>query len=223
MKNISSSAHFPSETVNHIGGNEMAEKKKKNNAETEEEKDLPVSEEETQTSVEEKAEKKEKKEKKEDKKEEKREENSEAAKESEELAKAKDMFVRLAADFDNYKKRAAAEKTALRGVVVADTVQMMLPILDNLERAVDAAAEEKSPLKDGVVMVLNQAKTSFENFGITSFGERGEKFDPEIHNAIMTCRDDELEPDTIAKVLQKGYKINDRIIRHALVQVVSEQ
>lgn len=201
----------------------MAEKKKKNNAETEEEKDLPVSEEETQTSVEEKAEKKEKKEKKEDKKEEKREENSEASKESEELAKAKDMFVRLAADFDNYKKRAAAEKTALRGVVVADTVQMMLPILDNLERAVDAAAEENSPLKDGVVMVLNQAKTSFENFGITSFGERGEKFDPEIHNAIMTCRDDELEPDTIAKVLQKGYKINDRIIRHALVQVVSEQ
>ena len=201
----------------------MAEKKKKNNAETEEEKDLPVSEEETQTSVEEKAEKKEKKEKKEDKKEEKREENSEAAKESEELAKAKDMFVRLAADFDNYKKRAAAEKTALRGVVVADTVQMMLPILDNLERAVDAAAEENSPLKDGVVMVLNQAKTSFENFGLTSFGERGEKFDPEIHNAIMTCRDDELEPDTIAKVLQKGYKINDRIIRHALVQVVSEQ
>ena len=219
MKNISSSAHFPSETVNHIGGNEMAEKKKKNNAETEEEKDLPVSEEETQTSVEENAEKKEKKEKKEDKK----EENSEAAKESEELAKAKDMFVRLAADFDNYKKRAAAEKTALRGVVVAETVQMMLPILDNLERAVDAAAEENSPLKDGVVMVLNQAKTSFENFGITSFGERGEKFDPEIHNAIMTCRDDELEPDTIAKVLQKGYKINDRIIRHALVQVVSEQ
>lgn len=223
MKNISSSAHFPSETVNHIGGNEMAEKKKKNNAETEEEKDLPVSEEEMQTSVEENAEKKEKKEKKEDKKEEKKEENSEAAKESEELAKAKDMFVRLAADFDNYKKRAAAEKTALRGVVVADTVQMMLPILDNLERAVDAAAEENSPLKDGVVMVLNQAKTSFENFGITSFGERGEKFDPEIHNAIMTCRDDELEPDTIAKVLQKGYKINDRIIRHALVQVVSEQ
>lgn len=201
----------------------MAEKKKKNNAETEEEKDLSVSEEETQTSVEENAEKKEKKEKKEDKKEEKKEENSEAAKESEELAKAKDMFVRLAADFDNYKKRAAAEKTALRGVVVADTVQMMLPILDNLERAVDAAAEENSPLKDGVVMVLNQAKTSFENFGITSFGERGEKFDPEIHNAIMTCRDDELEPDTIAKVLQKGYKINDRIIRHALVQVVSEQ
>ena len=201
----------------------MAEKKKKNNAETEEEKDLPVSEEETQTSVEENAEKKEKKEKKEDKKEEKKEENSEAAKESEELAKAKDMFVRLAADFDNYKKRAAAEKTALRGVVVADTVQMMLPILDNLERAVDAAAEENSPLKDGVVMVPNQAKTSFENFGITSFGERGEKFDPEIHNAIMTCRDDELEPDTIAKVLQKGYKINDRIIRHALVQVVSEQ
>ena len=201
----------------------MAEKKKKNNAETEEEKDLPVSEEETQTSVEEKAEKKEQKEKKEDKKEEKKEENSEAAKESEELAKAKDMFVRLAADFDNYKKRAAAEKTALRGVVVADTVQMMLPILDNLERAVDAAAEENSPLKDGVVMVLNQAKTSFENFGITSLGERGEKFEPEIHNAIMTCRDDELEPDTIAKVLQKGYKINDRIIRHALVQVVSEQ
>lgn len=138
---------------------------------------------------------------------------------NDELAEMKDKFLRLAADFDNYKKRTTAEKTALRGVVVADTVQMMLPILDNLERAV-AAAEDDSPLKDGVVMVLNQAKSAFESFGIESFGARGDKFDPEIHNAVMTCQDDELETDTIATVLQKGYKINDRIIRHALVQVV---
>lgn len=184
----------------------MSDKKKKKTEVTEDtEKDLPQSEAtpETEEKGEEKAE-------------------PENKKESDELAKAKDQFVRLAADFDNYKKRTEAEKTALRGIVVSDTVQMMLPILDNLERAVNAAADEDSPLKDGVVMVLNQAKTAFENFGITSFGERGDKFDPTIHNAVMTCQDDELEPDTVATVLQKGYKINDRIIRHALVQVVSE-
>ena len=178
----------------------MSDKKKKKNEVTEDtEKDLPQTEETTSET------------------EEKGEEKSET-----ENKKAKDQFVRLAADFDNYKKRTEAEKAALRGMVVSDTVQMMLPILDNLERAVSAAAVEDSPLKDGVVMVLNQAKTAFENFGVTSFGERGDKFDPTIHNAVMTCRDDELEPDTVATVLQKGYKINDRIIRHALVQVVSE-
>lgn len=185
----------------------MSDKKKKKNEVTEEEKEnLPEVEEATPEN------------------EEKGEETAEKEnkKEPDELALAKDRFIRLAADFDNYKKRTEAEKTALRGIVVADTVQMMLPILDNLERAVSAAADEESPLKDGVVMVLNQAKTAFENFGITSFGERGDKFDPTIHNAVMTCTDDELEPDTVATVLQKGYKINDRIIRHALVQVVSE-
>ncbi len=187
----------------------MADKKKKNE---EQEK----SEEEVIEDVEQKTEEDSSKEAKE---EEKKETKSD---EQDELAKAKDQFIRLVADFDNYKKRTEAEKTALRGIVVADTVQMMLPILDNLERAVDSAKDENSSLKDGVVMVLNQAKTSFENFGIKSFGERGEKFDPNIHNAVMTCQDDELEPETIATVLQKGYKINDRIIRHALVQVVSE-
>ena len=185
----------------------MSDKKKKKNEVTEDtEKDLPQTE-ETTSETEEKGEEK---------------SETENKKESDELAKAKDQFVRLAADFDNYKKRTEAEKAALRGMVVSDTVQMMLPILDNLERAVSAAADENSPLKDGVVMVLNQAKTAFENFGVTSFGERGDKFDPTIQNEVMTCRDDELEPDTVATVLQKGYKINDRIIRHALVQVVSE-
>ena len=107
-------------------------------------------------------------------------------------------------------------------MVVSDTVQMMLPILDNLERAVSAAADENSPLKDGVIMVLNQAKAAFEYFRVTSFGVWGAQFVGSIHSAGISCQDDELEPDTVATVLQKGYKINDRIIRHALVQVVSE-
>ena len=137
----------------------MSDKKKKKNEVTEDtEKDLPQTE-ETTSETEEKGEEK---------------SETENKKESDELAKAKDQFVRLAADFDNYKKRTEAEKAALRGMVVSDTVQMMLPILDNLERAVSAAADEDSPLKDGVVMVLNQAKTAFENFGVTSFGERGD-------------------------------------------------
>lgn len=136
-----------------------------------------------------------------------------------ELEEAKDKFIRLAADFDNYKKRTTAEKEGLRAVVVSDTVSAILPIIDNLERAL-AAATEKSPLRDGVQMVLDQAKVSFDGLGIISYGERGDEFDPNIHNAVMTCEDDELEPNKIADVLQKGYKINDKIIRHALVRVV---
>ena len=140
--------------------------------------------------------------------------------EQKELAESKDKFLRLAADFDNYKKRTAAEKEALRAIVIADTVQTILPILDNLERAVDSAGDEQSALKDGVVMVLNQAHTAFETLGIESFGQRGDSFDPELHNAVMTCEDDELAEDTIADILQKGYRIGDKIIRHAMVKVV---
>lgn len=137
-----------------------------------------------------------------------------------ELQEAQDKFLRLAADFDNYKKRTTAEKEALRAIVVSDTVQAILPILDNLERAVDSAGEEPSALRDGVVMVLNQARTAFETLGIESFGARGDTFDPQLHNAVMTCSDEELAEDTIADVLQKGYRIGDKIIRHAMVRVV---
>lgn len=137
-----------------------------------------------------------------------------------ELADSSDKFLRLAADFENYKKRMTAEKMSLRSVVVSDTVQMMLPILDNLQRALDAAKED-SPLKEGVSMTLVQAQDSFEKFGITSFGERGEDFDPEIHNAVMTTDDAELESGKIAMVLQRGYRIGDKIIRHALVGVTN--
>lgn len=139
-----------------------------------------------------------------------------------ELQEAQDKFLHLAADFENYKKRTTAEKEMLRAVVIADTVQAILPILDNLERAVDAVGDEQSSLRDGVVMVLNQARTSFESLGIESFGERGDVFDPQLHNAVMTCSDEELEEDTIANVLQKGYRIGDKIIRHAMVRVVKE-
>ena len=135
-----------------------------------------------------------------------------------ELEEIKDKFLRLAADFDNFKKRTAAEKDSLRSIVVSDTVQMMLPIIDNLERAL-AAATEDSPLKQGVQMTLTQAQTSFTAFGIIDFGQRGEDFNPELHNAVMTCQDPELDPNKIAAVLQKGYKIGDKIIRHALVSV----
>lgn len=136
------------------------------------------------------------------------------------LEAERDKFLRLAADFDNYKKRTAAEKESLRGVVVSDTLQMMLPVIDNIERALAAAGEESTPLRDGVDMVYNQAMDAFEKFGVTRFGARGDVFDPNIHNAVMTCEDDELESGVIADVLQPGYKIGDRIIRHALVKVV---
>lgn len=139
--------------------------------------------------------------------------------ENDELKEARDKFIRLAADFDNYKKRTTAEKEGLRALVISDTISEILPIIDNLERAL-ASSNEKTPLRDGVQMVLDQAKTSFNNLGVKAYGERGDEFDPNIHNAVMTCEDDELDTNKISEVLQKGYKINDKIIRHALVRVV---
>jgi len=143
----------------------------------------------------------------------------EVKEENSELAKANDRFLRLAADFENFKKHTAAEKEKSRSIIVSDTVKMMLPILDDLERAVESAKNETSAIKEGVEKVLQKAISSFEAYGITAFGKRGEDFDPQIHNAIMTCADEDLGEGKIAEVLQKGYKINDTIIRYALVKV----
>lgn len=130
-----------------------------------------------------------------------------------------DRFVRLAADFDNFKKRSAAEKNAAYTNATADTVAELLPIIDNLERAI--AAAEDSPMKSGVEMVLTQALKAFENLNVFPVGNPGDEFDPQIHNAVMHVDDESLGESVIAEVFQKGYKLGDKVVRHALVKVAN--
>lgn len=130
-----------------------------------------------------------------------------------------DRFVRLAADFDNFKKRSAAEKNAAYANATADAVAELLPIIDNLERAI--AAAEDSPMKSGVEMVLTQALKAFENLNVFPVGAPGDPFDPQIHNAVMHTDDENLGENVIAEVFQKGYKLGDKVVRHALVKVAN--
>ena len=130
-----------------------------------------------------------------------------------------DRFIRLSADFDNFKKRSKAEKDAVYSNAIADAVGQLLPILDNLERAV--AAVEEGPQRDGVKMVLDQALKAFENMNVFPVGEPGDPFNPQIHNAVMHVDDDSLNENTVAAVLQKGYRLGDKVIRHAMVSVAN--
>ena len=130
-----------------------------------------------------------------------------------------DRFIRLAADFDNFKKRSKAEKDGIYASATADAVAELLPVIDNLERALSAA--EDSPLKSGVEMVLTQAQKAFENLGVSPVGEEGDPFDPQIHNAVMHVDDESVGENVIVQVLQRGYRIKDKVIRHALVKVAN--
>lgn len=138
-----------------------------------------------------------------------------------ELDQANDKFLRLYADFENFKKRSRAEKEAAYANAKSDTVTALLPALDNMERALAAAGEGDSPLKQGVDMVLGQFKSCFDQMGVSAYGEEGDQFDPNIHEAVMHSEEEGVEPNTITLVLQKGYRLGDKIIRHALVKVAN--
>ena len=130
-----------------------------------------------------------------------------------------DRFIRLAADFDNFKKRSKAEKDAVYSNAIADAVSQLLPIIDNLERAV--AIAEEGPQRDGVKMVLDQALKAFEALNVFPVGQAGDPFDPQVHNAVMHVDDESLGENTVAEVLQKGYRLGDKVVRHAIVQVAN--
>ena len=106
---------------------------------------------------------------------------------------------------------------------IADMIEKILPVLDNLERAIAAAAgSTDESLRSGVEMVYRQLCEAFEKRGITAIDRKGEKFDPNLENAVMQCTADEGEPGTVCAVLMKGYKLGDHVLRHAMVKVVAE-
>ncbi len=131
-----------------------------------------------------------------------------------------EMAARIKAEFDNYRRRTGAVRSEAWEDGARETVALMLPVIDNLERAI-AAEKEKTPMRDGVEMVLRQMLDALEKRGVTPIDRLGEPFDPELENAVAQADVSEGEPGTIATVLQKGYKTQNRVIRHAMVRVVA--
>lgn len=133
-----------------------------------------------------------------------------------------DQYLRLYAEYDNFRKRTAREKDRLVGDGVAKAVSAVLPAIDNLERAIAAAGETEGSLKSGVEMTMRQLLESLKNIGVTPLGEKGEKFDPNRHEAIMHIDDPELGEDEIVEVFQRGYVYKEEtIIRPAVVKTAN--
>ena len=137
------------------------------------------------------------------------------------LESVKDQFVRLTAEYDNYRKRTAKEKDALYQDAKADTVRAFLPVYDNLERAVAAPGDEESPHKKGLEMIFHQYQDILKNLGVTEIEAQGQPFDPEKHNAVMHIEDENLGESVVAQVFQAGFMLGDKVIRHAIVQVAN--
>ena len=131
-----------------------------------------------------------------------------------------DQFLRLAAEFDNFRKRTIKEKEASYGNGKADTVAKMLPVYDNLERALQQPTEDTA-YKKGVEMTMAELEKIFAALGVAVFGQVGDEFNPELHNAIMHNEDESLGENTISMVFQKGFKIGDKVVRFAMVQVAN--
>ena len=131
-----------------------------------------------------------------------------------------DAFLRLAAEFDNFRKRTVKEKEASYGNGKADTLAKLLPIYDNLERALNQPTQDEA-YKKGVEMTMNQLVNIFTGLGVEIFGNVGDPFDPNIHNAVMHTEEADVEESTITQVFQKGFKLGEKIIRFAMVQVAN--
>ena len=137
-----------------------------------------------------------------------------------ELAAEHDRFLRLAAEYDNFRKRTQKEREALYTDVKANTVASLLPVYDNLERALAAECTDEAFYK-GVEMTMNQLKSIFESIGVSEIPAVGEKFDPNFHNAVMQVESEDAESGTIVAEFQKGFKLGDKIIRFSMVQVAN--
>jgi len=165
--------------------------------------------------------KKENEEKKENKKDEKLEQ-----KESKEMVPKEDYdalddhFKRILAEFENFKKRSKKERESLYNSILSDVVESILPILDNLENAAKAETKDES-YKQGIELVLKQFNDVLKSKGIEEIEAKGETFDPELHEAVRSVQDETKGEKEIVEVYRKGYKIGNKVIRHAMVSVAN--
>ena len=137
------------------------------------------------------------------------------------LESVKDQFVRLTAEYDNYRNRTAKEKDSLYQDAKADTIREFLAVYDNLERAVSTEGDEDSPHKKGLEMIFHQYQEILKKLGVTEIEAQGAPFDPERHNAVMHIDDENLGENVVSQVFQAGFMLGDKVIRHAIVQVAN--
>lgn len=130
-----------------------------------------------------------------------------------------DKNLRLMAEFENYKKRTQKEKESSYQFATADAIGKMLPVLDTLELSLTQDATDGNAFKAGIELVVKQFAQVLEKAGVKEIPALGEVFNPELHNAVMREEEGDAEPDTVVEVLQKGYQLNDRVIRHSMVKV----
>ncbi|MBQ7202730.1 MAG: nucleotide exchange factor GrpE [Eubacterium sp.] len=138
-----------------------------------------------------------------------------------ELKDTKDQLLRTAAEYANFRARSAKEKEQTYNNAKGSVVAEILPVIDNLERALAGEGSDYDALKQGVQMTMDGLMASLEKLGVEQYGESGDTFDPNIHNAVMHIEDDELGENIICDVFQKGYKIGDRVIRAAMVKTAN--
>ena len=138
-----------------------------------------------------------------------------------ELNETKDKLLRVMAEYDNFRKRSQKEKEQAYGDTKASTIAEFLPVYDNFIRAMSTETADLESFKKGIEMIFNQYGETFKKLGVESFGEKGETFDPNIHNAVMHGEDEELPENSISDVFSTGYKMGDRVIRPAIVKVVN--
>ena len=131
-----------------------------------------------------------------------------------------DQLLRLAAEYDNFRKRSQKEKDASYTNGKADTLAKLLPVYDNLERALNQPTEDTA-YKKGVELTMNELVKIFTSLGVEIFGNAGDSFDPNLHNAVMHIEDESLGENVIAQVFQKGFKIGEKVVRFAMVQVAN--
>ena len=131
-----------------------------------------------------------------------------------------DAHLRLAAEYDNFRKRTIKEKDAAYGNGKAAAVEKLLPVYDNLERAVNQPCTDEA-YKKGVEMTMTELVNIFTGLGVEIFGNVGDEFDPNLHNAVMHIEDESLGENVIAQVFQKGFKIGEKVVRFAMVQVAN--
>lgn len=148
------------------------------------------------------------------------EEKADSVKTAEQQKKEDDeKYMRLMAEFQNYKKRVAKEKQDIQSFANEKIITELLEVLDNFERSLEHSSDADENYVKGMEMIFQQLKTAMEKAGLKEIQALGEDFDPAVHNAVMQEESDELESGKVSKVLQKGYKLNDKVIRAAMVAV----
>ena len=128
-----------------------------------------------------------------------------------------DRYLRLMAEYDTYRRRTQKERENIYPDAVADTLKELLPVLDNLQRALDTPCADENYIT-GIQMIRTGLEEFLKKMGVETFGKAGEPFDPNLHNAVMHIEDENLEKNVVAQVFQSGYRRGDRILRHAMVQ-----